>query len=581
MEDKAHKPLAKIRTFQLDQAYARGEEPIVTAQATPKQPLPVNHPAPKIVVTTKSTAAITAKAPGTNPSATIPTAPPSFHELKKNTVKKIEHIIAEETKPAPKTVIVRKNEPTSLPRSFSTTATVITSAKINEFHFFPALATAFKNWWQGFRIKNDPPKYTVTAAEHRRGVIQKATTSSGATFSTDINTLKQELTRKREYIPDNAPSPLHLAWSPQTEPGFPLIEGPDQLVPLPTNHSVVVEYKKRTQPISQMVSAVKPNPVSQKVFTPPKVNPLESDSRWEADSNFTTDSLHSTINPDTQKIPTPVPVFKIPEPVAAPANVVLTPTVTEQRSTVPVLHITKPGTSIPNKPNPRSSYLHNGLRQLFRFDTTVATVVVVGSLLSFVMMFFIVKTFLGIINTNTAVPENVISIAKPLSPNGKVIDLAVSAISKEAIFNALANESRSVNDVTEFRILTADGTVIPGNTLWDTFGFSSSPQLSRSIKEAHLAYAEGDSAIILSISDAVTVFGSLLTWETNMGIEVGTWFDANITGASTFTDETIGDSDVRILKLDNQEVIVYGFIDSNTVVITESVAAYKATLGSD
>lgn len=598
MSDKTHKTLTKLRTFQIDQAHARGEEPVVVPKIIQSKNNPVPAVAPKIVIKNNKAFSSVTETPAPSPLLVTPPVPPSFHELKKSAHSKIEHIVSKEAKPVSKTVTVRKNEPALLRRSFSSTATVITSNKKNEFKFFSAVGAALKDWVTGLNTKNKTPKYTVNATERRKGVIQKATTSSGAVFTTDIDTLKKEITRKREQVLDEAPHPTHLNWSPQTEPGFPLIEGPHHLAALPAKRPVIVEYKKRSLPTPQIVEpAEKKDEIPRRVFTPlPNVDPTKETGRWGPDSALAPDSPYAPTRLETLKPPVPPPIFRIPGQViaqptepAAPlynppptqAYIPPTPTASTQQFEVPTLNLSKPGTSIPNKPNPRSAYLRNGMRQLFRFDTTAATVVLVGSIVSFVMVFLIVKTFLGIIAPSISVSEPVISLAEPLSPKGKVIDVAVSAVSKDAIVSALSTESRPASGVTEFRILTADGGVIAGDTLWDSFGFSSNPNLARSITEARLGYASRESVIILKVTDAVTVFGALLSWEQDMATEIRPWFENDETGTSTFTDDTVGNSDIRILKSGNEVIIVYGFIDKNTLVITESLEAYSATLGSN
>ncbi len=590
MSDVPHKPLLKLRTFQLDQAHARGETPVpAKPTSVTKEEKPKLSSAPKIVVTTpQKPESLNEEKNSPSTETVLPPTPPAFHELKKSAHKKIEHIVAESapTQTSSKTVTVRNNQPAPLPRSFSSEATVITSAKKNEFRLFSAITASLKEWFSGFGKKTSSPKYTVNTADRRKGVILKATTNSGAIFTTESDALKQEITKKRE-IPLAGPAhALHVNWTPKTEAGFPLIEEPHRPA-LPAKHSVVVEYKKRVLPAPVIVEPqseiLTPVPSPKRVFVPPQEKAASDTARWKSDAMTAPDSPYAA----TEVLsPRPAPVFVKPQ-VAPPTP---QPVYSAQATAPPLpippsalpldLKITKADTSIPNKPNPKTSYLRNGLRQLFRFDTTAVTVMLVGSLVSFVMVFLIVRTFVGMITPNTPSDTPVVSLAKPLTPSGKVRDVAISSVSYDALVVALAGESRPGSGVTEFRILEATGSVVEGGQLWRLFNFSSDPNLARSITEARLGYANGKPVIFLEVTDALTVFGALLLWEPEMGSELASILEIESSRSTEFTDESIAGNDIRVLQDGTEEILVYGFIKKNTVVITSSKAAYEAALSN-
>ncbi len=602
MGNLPHKPLPKLRTFQLDQAHARGEAPlpVATRDDSHKMAAPA---APKIIVTTtKATLEETKKEVPVQSKVATPIAPPAFHELKKNATKHIDHIVAESSEPAvtQKVVTVRKKSSTPPPRSFSSEATIISSGRKNEFRFFPALIASFKGWLAALQNTNSSPSYTVGTIDKRKELIQKATTRSGANFTTDNSSLKDELTKNREEIPHD----LTVSWSPKTEALFPLLEEPDRLAALPPKSPVVVSYKRKSIPAPQLIEPTpQPNSAQKRIFIPPQTSvktAWESDLSAEPDSPYAA-SIHVPPAPPkvTPVITAPViapPVFKVPEPVQFVTPTSIAPTVTPPPpplstpiATTPVLitpptpvvpvSFTKPGTSIPNKPNPKTSYLNRGLRQLFRFDTTIATVVLVGSLVSFVMMFLIVKTLVGMVVPSSGTDKTTVSLAVPLTPKGNVIDIAVSTQSFTALKSALSSQARPAAGVTEFRIVEASGQVLSGNRLWQTLGLSPNSNLSGSVTEGHVGYSNGEDMLVLKVTDAVTVFGALLAWEKNMPEEFSPLFNQDISAVTSVTDKTVENSDVRILMNDSEIILVYGFIDKNTVVITESLEAYQATMG--
>ena len=49
---------------------------------------------------------------------------------------------------------------------------------------------------------------------------------------------------------------------------------------------------------------------------------------------------------------------------------------------------------------------------------------------------------------------------------------------------------------------------------------------------------------------------------------------------NSFTDKTIGQTDVRILSHNGTPVLVYGFISKNIVVITQDLTAFTTLLES-
>jgi hypothetical protein len=194
------------------------------------------------------------------------------------------------------------------------------------------------------------------------------------------------------------------------------------------------------------------------------------------------------------------------------------------------------------------------------------------------MVFMIVRTFVGMIAPTSEVSKVPASLTTPLTPSGEVVDVAISALSVDALESALKTQARPASGVVEFRILEASGAPLTGSQLWGMFGFSSNPNLSRSISATHLGYANAEHILVLEVTDAVTVFGALLLWESNMAEEFAPLFDEEVRPVTSVEDITIKNSDVRILKSNDETILVYGFIDKNIVVITESLEAYETTL---
>jgi len=51
-------------------------------------------------------------------------------------------------------------------------------------------------------------------------------------------------------------------------------------------------------------------------------------------------------------------------------------------------------------------------------------------------------------------------------------------------------------------------------------------------------------------------------------------YDVPADVSGKFNDDTIGNNDVRILRFDNEIVVIYGIVDDNTILITSKVADF-------
>ncbi len=70
------------------------------------------------------------------------------------------------------------------------------------------------------------------------------------------------------------------------------------------------------------------------------------------------------------------------------------------------------------------------------------------------------------------------------------------------------------------------------------------------------------------------LFSGMLTWEKNMYADFAPVFGSSYTEVGTFSDMIVKNKSVRVLSdRSNKPVLLYSFIDQNTVVITESVEA--------
>ena len=115
---------------------------------------------------------------------------------------------------------------------------------------------------------------------------------------------------------------------------------------------------------------------------------------------------------------------------------------------------------------------------------------------------------------------------------------------------------------------------------------SASDALRRNIN-AYMAgiysYDTAEPFIILEPDDFGIVYSGMLEWESGMGKDLSPFFpkleNYLQTNPSVFTDETYKNKDVRVIRdQDGAALLLYGFIDKKTLVITSNEKIFEAIL---
>jgi hypothetical protein len=586
MSDTPQKPLQKIRTFAQD---------VKAQQATSGTVIPSTLTLPTEV----------AKKP-----ADTSVQLPAFHELKRSAptplvatqtahstkeIQKGPTITVEQTpttptppQPSPKKIHVRaKKRPARQPLA-SGDATIITDTKKSEIQFVPSLLQSIDRWFidlkRSFK-KKQAPKYTVAEAERRKGVIQKATTSSGALFTADNETLKEEIRRRQSNIPS-----IHrtVTWSPNTETGYTLLANPTATsTPTPIRQeSVRVHFKKQSlpQPVFTEPSVPNPLPVPSPLpsVTPVTPVPQATSTQWESEK---TDSV--TPVPEKATIPTPTKTPAEKEEVTIPEETeeeYSTPDETDEEFFEEEKELEDEELEYPEQqyatPEARRAITSvRSFRDVLQVNTTALSVGVAGVVGVIVIFIVGIKILLGIF-TPDAVPSIPNTPAAPIISGAAVTEVTLLTPSVEAIRTALAEHDQVQAGVTELRLLE-NTQPLPVKTTLALLGFDTNQTLSRSITDVHLAHINTQRALVFKVSDATAVFGSLLSWEKTMVDDIGWYFKINnLEEGAVFTDRTLGQTDVRILQLGDEQLLVYGFINQNTLLITEEVGAFSTALGA-
>jgi hypothetical protein len=288
--------------------------------------------------------------------------------------------------------------------------------------------------------------------------------------------------------------------------------------------------------------------------------------------------------PETQPVVAqpPAPVITTPPTVVVKAipKIVGTPSVTAaETETIPsplVREVTEEQYALTT---PEAHYRIKSIGDVTKLNTNFLSVGVVGVIAGIVILVVVGQALVGILFERT--PHTTVALATPIGQSISVTDISLSTPSQEAIIIALQQIPSNTNTPQEFRITDASGAPLQKEVLLPLLGFTSAGSLSQSIDEVHITNIGSTRGIIFTVSDSTTAFGSLLAWESSMVDAFGTILTINPSSESiAVSDRTLQNRDVRVFTADNQEMLVYGFIDTNTVLITKDVPAFTAALVS-
>jgi len=540
MSEENAKPHPGIRTFAGDLEAARGKNKPVTPdgssadqnQEDTKIPTPppgyaqapqqTTHVEPKIVVPKKSSP--TEKQSDTQHSERPQTKIPAFHELKQ----KVDKQVAKNTKvPAKKPekkivpkITVNKNSKKPSRANIGYDSEVITDTKGGNFHLFKEIGASLKSWFKAlsFSRKKKAPVYTVPDTQRRKGIIQRATSKSGSIFTADSAELRAKI-KQRQKLVENAkqeqPGESDLSWSPYTDPGFSLLESPEEDTVVDGPHNVAVEFKKQAQ--------TAPVPEAPKSVTPP-VPPAPVE-----------EPVHETppAPPKTEPIPRP------PQPEPEPESL------TEDKA------IEEPGEIT-----------------LQTLSTNTLAISVLAGLTVVIAIFFIGKTvFQYFVSTDAPVPTDTTLYLDSATAN-QVTVAKMNSISDIP----LQADTASEGDYIDTQLFLPSGQIVPPAMLITALEFTVLPSFTQSLTDLRFAHV-GNSApvIVFTFTDTDTVLGGLLAWEKTLAADLSALYPISQLNNLTFTDERIENIDVRVLTTSAGTVLaVYGIVSENTAIVTDS-----------
>ncbi len=547
------KSIAAMRTYARDLEHDRGDSP-TTDSTTPIKPaekvIPqIPKPSPKMAA---------AKATSNHVEHTnVPEHIPAFHELKKDKPIKEEKIIETPKKKEKKSKGITTNTPKG-------GGTIITDTKHERRPFFKEVAESLSSWFSNFKksFKRAKKKtYTVTETTRRKGVVQKATSKTGTIFSADNETLMNEIRKRQRAEKSSAEDGKEeVLWSPYTESGYPLLDGnvqkpvapkaperPQVVAPVvPQVQNVVVQPRKR----------VLPEPVATKPTT--EAPPLIDEEVVKALEQ---------------------------QPIAAPKAP--TPVETYPQEEMPIEEVEQPEEEVveitEEEPEYREPFINGPWwkpSSFFHHNTNKLTVVVFGALLLVVVSVVSVISIFG--NIPNEAPVQTVTERKPISSTAaslqtvKLSNTSYNELSSKLNAAMLAS---SPGVLTEFIFVNEQDVMVAPITLSTIVDLREGDTFAQTLTEFRaLKNTDGSRAIIFKVDDNLNARGGLLDWELFMYEDSALMLDMKYKDEpqATFYDVTIGKNDVRILKDGDDILLVYGFIDEKTVVITSSLDAFVA-----
>lgn len=108
--------------------------------------------------------------------------------------------------------------------------------------------------------------------------------------------------------------------------------------------------------------------------------------------------------------------------------------------------------------------------------------------------------------------------------------------------------------------------------------------LVRALEPLFMLGALGDSTFaIFKLSSFENTFAGMLTWEKNLAEDIGPIFNTaellrSLPPESTFSDVTDRNKDIRALMFGDQSILLYSFLDSNTLIITDNLDTLRTLI---
>lgn len=472
-------------------------------------------------------------------------------------------ISAPKPKPATDSNIVVKAD-----NEDAATATIIRDTKKDRFRLVPAVFSSMGMWFKDQQRKREikkTPKYTVPDATRRKGVIQKATSHTGKIASFDYPTIQERIKQREERV---APKRPGFTWTPNTEPSQPLLEAPEPVTPKrsPITNVTVTPRKSITTPKATLP------PVPPKVTLAPSAEiQLPLPAHLQTEGKTALREATKADEPQPSYPATPVPTTFAREEL--PTNVRVSEPETILPEEIPV------ETTTATKPQSLRDWL-------FVVNTNTIAMALAG--LVFATGIFGVAVFFWFADDETTLQ---VSVSTPISPSPIDAPLQLLTVADPLTGPSLIDLIQKNNQANSLEVLQAilvtnseKQDLVPSEAIITALGFELDSAFTQAISHTYFGSVNKTEPFILfKVTDANTALGSLLIWEDSMYVDTSlvlqkdSDLDSTTINTATFSDAVINREDVRLLKtLSGTELLIYGIVDRNTIIITTSSSAFSA-----
>jgi|GEM_PF-880799 len=499
---------------------------------------------------------------------------PAFHELEKHVTNLQKEAGEDSDKEGPIKVNVGYD------------AEVITDTKAKRFNIFSAVGKSVKDWFKKIttRKKKKAPKYTVSAASHRKGVIQKATTKTGTSF-TDNESIKEQIRRRKleeeRHKTEEAmkqETEEETIWSPYTESGYNLISEKAS-VPDRTQNAQV-EYKRRPLATPQVASEpVRPEP-QEKVPAPIKppakpVVPIAPPPKPPAKpEGYRPDNLSKEEDPETEVSETTLDDNRWSRQTRDDYRSTETQdeddvsSGTETEESEEVRNVSVPREPVRPEPQEKAGGFWS------RLDTNTLTLMILLTIIGVVIIVVVSRLAIQFTNTNLD-PDQATQMQ---TPDPTIADAHTKGIVLETnnldslpirIDEAVLN---SPKNLTEIILLARNGEEVSPSYIFSLLEFEALATLKQSLIQVRFITVDNsDEVVLLKFVDETTVRGGLLYWEQNLLEDMSTIYNLPIGNENDFVDKSLAGFDTRVVKDDEDNtVLLYSIIDDDTALIANN-----------
>jgi len=456
-------------------------------------------------------------------------------------------------------------------------ATVITDTKRDRFKLFPAILSSLNNWFSNqkkSRREKAVPKYTIPQTIRRKGLIQKATSNTGKTVTADFNHIQERVRQRSDEMAETEEVEGKIIWTPDTEPGFLLLEKTSTSPII----NVWVEPRKSYYKEMPILEEIEDQETDEDISrwdnqeeTPAtEIGPEENIYTWEAENNLEAEKM---------MVDTPKPEVVVLE-VAEPAQVLKTAplSVQEVLETDDVEEIGPQTRLIPPKPK-LSRHINNSLwRQLHDLNTNTLALLISAFILLGVASIFVIQIFL---NQESETTPNIISAPPSLLLNTNLNLIINSSNNGSNLITSLNNLKPTGQEIVQAVFMEAapDNTSMLPVVVLNLLGLDVEKNLAQSISELRFGFtSEGQPFILMKVPNTIVATGGLFLWEENLYADLSKIFVLDPIPQSSnlnFSDSTFAGRDVRLIKQPSRsELLIYGLIN-NTVIITTTSSSYR------